>query len=296
MAARAEIGDLEIGLLRTFLAVIRYGSLGKTASAIEMTQPAVSHQMLRLERIVGQKLFRRVRRGMALTTYGELLVNHAHRVIQLNQEVLGQFRGEHARTQITLGASADVALAGLAPILRRLQSVHPKLELRVLVTAARNLDSLFKSNELDLVIASPGVMTASPVARWSIALQWAGLNEPVMGRARSLPLVIFERPLDWQDHILDSLSRAGWKWNVMLESASLDAILTATRSGLGLTLLPREVIKINKLIEVRHPALPPAPKVQFGLFRGEETPSDIRQLLLATVDSAFGAQSDAAAA
>jgi len=55
MATQAPVGDLEVGLLRMFLAVVGHGSIGKAAAAADMTQPAVSQEMLRLERIVGQK-------------------------------------------------------------------------------------------------------------------------------------------------------------------------------------------------------------------------------------------------
>jgi hypothetical protein len=52
MATQATMGDLELGLLRTFVSVIHHGSVGKAAVAIEMTQSAVSQRMLRLEKIV----------------------------------------------------------------------------------------------------------------------------------------------------------------------------------------------------------------------------------------------------
>ena len=42
MATQAEIGNSEVGLLRTFLAVVDQGSIGKAAVSVDMTQPAVS--------------------------------------------------------------------------------------------------------------------------------------------------------------------------------------------------------------------------------------------------------------
>jgi DNA-binding transcriptional LysR family regulator len=65
--------DLELSLLRTFLAVVQHGSMGRTTAAVAKTQPAVSQQMLRLEKVIGRKLFYRSRRGVKLTSHGELL-------------------------------------------------------------------------------------------------------------------------------------------------------------------------------------------------------------------------------
>jgi len=64
---RMAASDLDLGLLRTFLTLVSSGSLGKTAASIDKTQSAVSQQMLRLEKILGQKLFTRGRDGITLT-------------------------------------------------------------------------------------------------------------------------------------------------------------------------------------------------------------------------------------
>ena len=74
MTMTTDREDLELSLLRTFLAVVRHGSMGRTAAAVAKTQPAVSQQMLRLEKIIGRKLFYRSRGGVKLTSHGELLV------------------------------------------------------------------------------------------------------------------------------------------------------------------------------------------------------------------------------
>ena len=90
MATHAAVGDLELGLLRTFLAVVRYGSLHKTAEAVELSQPAVSQQLFRLERVVGQKLFVRGKSGMTLTHHGDLLITYATHAVELNEQMLAR--------------------------------------------------------------------------------------------------------------------------------------------------------------------------------------------------------------
>src|ERR1700747_3746954 len=67
MATQAQIGELEVGLLRMFLSVVDHGSIGRAATAADMTQPAVSQQMLRLERVIGHTLLARGRNGITLT-------------------------------------------------------------------------------------------------------------------------------------------------------------------------------------------------------------------------------------
>jgi molybdenum-dependent DNA-binding transcriptional regulator ModE len=88
--------DLDFSLLRTFLAVVRCGSMGRAATAVCRTQPAVSQQMSRLEKIVGKKVFSRTKGGVKLTLHGEMLVPYANRALQLSEEALSRLREESA--------------------------------------------------------------------------------------------------------------------------------------------------------------------------------------------------------
>ena len=78
--------------------------------------------MLRLENVIGQKVFSRTRGGVKLTRYGELLVPYANRALQLNEEALARLREESASGPVRLGVGGGTALAGLAPALKRFQS------------------------------------------------------------------------------------------------------------------------------------------------------------------------------
>lgn len=119
MLTQPAVGDLEFALLRTFLAVVEYGSLCKTAAVVDRTQPAISQQMKRLESIVGHKLLARGRVGITLTRQGEILVPYARRALELNDETLERLRGESPGVRVTLGVSSDVALTGLSSAMKR---------------------------------------------------------------------------------------------------------------------------------------------------------------------------------
>jgi DNA-binding transcriptional LysR family regulator len=285
MATQAQVGDLEVSLLRMFLAVVDHGSIGKAAAAVDMTQPGVSQQMLRLEKIIGQKLLARGRSGVTLTRHGELLVKYASRAVELNQETLVCLREQEVNEQVVVGASPDAALAGLIPGLRRLRSSSPKLDLRVVATAAEKLEGLLKTGEFDLVITSPNVMTAMPGTTWRVPLHWAARKNLKIDRSRPVPLVLFERPCRWQDEMLDCLRTRGWEWRRTFESSSLDAILTAAQSGLGITALPMETMRNFKLACVTEVGLPQAPTVEFGIFSGTAV-TDNAQTVLDAVNAA----------
>ena len=288
MATSMGSGDLDLSLLRTFLAVVQHGSLGKTAAAVAKTQPAISQQMIRLENILGQKLFARSRNGIKLTHHGKLLITYANRAVDLNDETLLRLRGEKSRGRLALGMSADVALIGLAPALKRFQSIHPDVELGVTVSSPARLESLLRAGKLDLVIADPTVLTSTPAAKWEVLMGWAAGKEVNIDQSRAIPLVLVESPCAWQDEMLESLRISEWKWRVAFESASLDAIVTATQSGLGLACLPIEIIRKFKLRRAQGVRLPSPPGLQLGLFRSATLGSGARTMLEVALTSLFG--------
>jgi DNA-binding transcriptional LysR family regulator len=279
--------DLEFGLLRTFLAVAHHGSLGRTAAAMAMTQPAVSQQVSRLERIVGQALFERGRNGVKLTHHGELLVSYANRAIDLSEETLMRLRGDRPCECIRLAMSADVALMGIVPVLKRWQSAHRELKTKVVVTDPARLERMLQKGEVDLAIGEPASLGGMPIMEWSANLAWVAHPDFCVDRSRELPLILFEGLCLWQEELLDSLRGAGWQWRVLCESSSLDVIRAAVESGIGVSaLLPRNVGN-SGLKPVEHPALPSPPTIRFGIFRGNAAPSRARSTMEAELAMAF---------
>src|SRR5215510_1318865 len=81
--------DIDIGLLRAFVAVVETGSVTGAAALINLTQAAVSQQLKRLEELFGTELFERHHKRLTLRPDGERLIVHAHRLIATNDEVWG---------------------------------------------------------------------------------------------------------------------------------------------------------------------------------------------------------------
>jgi DNA-binding transcriptional LysR family regulator len=289
MAMTTYQNDLEFSLLRTFLAVIRYGSMGRAATAVCRTQPAVSQQMLRLEKIIGKKVFSRARGGVKLTRHGELLVPYANRALELNEEALARLREESASGLVRLGVSEDTALAALTPTLKRFRSSHPDVLLEIFVAGPAKLDLLLAKGELDFVIANPSSVAATPVLEWQARPAWFASTELSIDPFLTLPLVLWQSSGSWHDCILDSLSRSGWEWRVVFESASLDAALAAVESGLGVAALLRETVRNAGIGEVKQVRLPVLPEVQFAMFRGSSTSTRAQALIEAALATSLKA-------
>ncbi|MFC3578249.1 LysR family transcriptional regulator [Streptomyces yaanensis] len=123
---------LNLERLRTLDALARHGSVSGAAEGLHVTTSAVSQQMAKLEREVGQRLLAKNGRGVRLTDAGRLLADHAARI--LSQVELAQADLEAQRGQVAgeLRLSAfPTAARGLFPTaLAALRAEHPALRLR----------------------------------------------------------------------------------------------------------------------------------------------------------------------
>lgn len=122
---------LNLERLRTLDALARHGSVSGAAEGLHITTSAVSQQMSKLEREVGQQLLAKNGRGVRLTDAGRLLADHAARI--LSQVELAQSDLEAQRGQVVGElrlAAFPTAVRGLFPAaIRALRSAHPGLRI-----------------------------------------------------------------------------------------------------------------------------------------------------------------------
>ncbi|MFB6960081.1 LysR family transcriptional regulator [Streptomyces sp. NPDC056309] len=120
---------LNLERLRTLDALARHGSVSGAAEGMHVTTSAVSQQMAKLEREVGQQLLAKNGRGVRLTDAGRLLAEHATRI--LSQVELAQADLEAQRGQVVgelrLGAFPTAARGLFPAALSHLRDRHPSL-------------------------------------------------------------------------------------------------------------------------------------------------------------------------
>src|SRR5712691_8324432 len=81
--------NIPVDLLRTFVAICELGSFTKAAHLFELTQPAVSAHMRRLESIIGCDLIKKNTSGVNLTDFGSEVLTYARRVLAINDQIVG---------------------------------------------------------------------------------------------------------------------------------------------------------------------------------------------------------------
>ncbi|MDI2129868.1 LysR family transcriptional regulator [Yinghuangia seranimata] len=146
--------ELELRHLRTLCAIAEAGSLGRAATMLGQSQPAVSTQLARLERYFGRSLYQRTASGVKPTPYGAQVLAQAREALSAAERIgrwTGRADGAEPARALRLAATNTPILPGLA---RRLRSLLPTLGLTVSsVYASSDIVDLLERDEIDAALA-----------------------------------------------------------------------------------------------------------------------------------------------
>lgn len=151
-------------LYRSFLAVLREGSLSGAARALALTQPTIGRHVEALEQALGLPLFTRSGQGLAPTEAAHGLRPHAEALEAAAAALLRAASGwkEEAAGTVRLTASEVIGAEVLPPILARLHEEHPGLTLE-LVLSNQAADLLRRDADIAIRMLRPA--QAALVAR-----------------------------------------------------------------------------------------------------------------------------------
>ncbi|MEV0125108.1 LysR family transcriptional regulator [Streptomyces sp. NPDC050703] len=262
---------MEIHLLRSFVTVVRAGSISRAASTMGLTQPALSQQVRKLERAVGRPLLHRSASGISPTRAGEELLPYAERILLLASQALAE-TGRVLTGRCGIGLLEDLAAARLPQALAELAQMHPGAALEVLSLPDDAIREAYDAGHVQLVLNEVAALPDPPKWRLSRPLHWA-IGRGVDVTADPLPVVLFSGKCSWRTSALTALDRADRPWRVTFESNSLTGVLAALRAGLGVAaLLPMNIDAAMTCHDAG--ALPPLPEVELGLARHPRSADD----------------------
>lgn len=121
---------MELRVLHYFLVVAREQSFTKAARQLNITQPTLSRQLADLEEELGTKLFYRGGRGITLTEEGLLLKRRALELVDLENQIRSEFRGDTASVEgcITIGLGEFLSVETLARICKSYRENYPLVQ------------------------------------------------------------------------------------------------------------------------------------------------------------------------
>ena len=260
----------DTGLLQAFIAVHAAQGFTRAAEQLHLTQSAVSHQIRRLEELVGRPLFLRTTRSLRLTADGEDFLRLAQRIVQAQEALARHFRCSPIEGTVRFGVPESFMREGLPQLLRQFAQRCPKVRLEVSVGLTLDLASMVRERELDLavVVALPGAATGQRLQR--LPMVWAAAEGFAWSRPDSLPLAYSPPPCVCRQIAIDALNRAGIVWHAAFSSHSLHDLRAVALSGLAVAPFTRDNLRPGMVVLDEQHGLPPLPVLDFTLVYGED--------------------------
>lgn len=269
---KPRLVNLDLDLLRAFVAVAEAQSFTRAGVRLGRTQSTISLQIKRLEESVNAELFSRDPRNVTLTGHGEALLVQARRLLRFNDEIIGEMFEHSLEGEVRFGAPEDFATTHLPGILGDYARAYPHVSLSVTCDLTLRLMDRMGQGELDLALIKREPMGADlGVPVWREGLVWVGAGEDVLPASAPVPLVVAPTPCVYRKRATATLDAAERPWRIAYTSPSLAGQQAALRAGLGVTALPTEMVPEDLVRFGPEQGFPALADVEIALIRASKT-------------------------
>jgi len=246
---------MEIHQLRYFLAVAEEGSFSRAAAREHVAQPSLSQQIQKLEADVGERLFDRLPRSIAVTEAGERLLPYARKILvdiadahrcvdDLKRDVAGR---------LTVGAIPTIAPYILPTLIGIFRDQHPNVILEIFEDTTEKLALRLEDATLDLALAS-SCNESSTLQRHSLGEETLLLLLPNQHRLAK------KKKIKWSDlksekflllhemhclsvQVYELLTANRLRPEPAVRGAQLATLAQMVAGGMGVTLVPQMMVE-----------------------------------------------------
>ena len=270
---------LDLDLLRCFVTIAETGSFTRAGERLRRTQSTISLQVKRLEDQLGRAVFVRSPRSLGLTPAGERLLGPARQLLRLNDAAIAELFEPDMTGRVRLGVPEDFATAHLPAVLAAFAKAHPLVELEVTCDLTLNLLERFHQGAFDLVLVKREPSAPLEGSRvWREPLVWVARDQRAAAGQGCVPLVVSPEPCVYRRRAVAALEAIGRDWRIAYTSTSLAGSQSAVNAGLGITVLPREMVPPYLTAITDDPALPPLYDTEIALIEAPGLSSTAHRL------------------
>lgn len=242
---------MELKHLRSFVAVVRYGSFTRAAEKLYLSQPAVSAHVQALEEELGRRLIIRTTKSLEVTPKGQTVCRLAGSILELQRQIVEQC-GRGSRTVIRLGASTIPSAYVLPQLLPEFGRLYPEVYITVHQSNSQGVadglaEGLFDVGLLGMAgderlayipFCRDRIVLIAPVAEPYLTMH----DQPEVPLAELLaqPIILREQSSGSQKsagRFLDSLGVSEEQLHVTARINDQEAIKNLVAGGLGVSLI-----------------------------------------------------------
>ncbi len=241
---------MELRQLEYFVKVSEEANFTRAAQRLHVAQPAISTQIQRLERELGQPLLDRSRRAVRLTEAGRAALPHARAALAA---VLDVQRAVDETAQLVRGAVRIGTVAShsvdVAALVAQFHQRHPAVEITLRTDDSDTLLGALRNADLDLALVAVGpdeqpdgveIMTASGEAIAAVVARshpWSARSTIAVTALQDVPLITLPAGTEIRRQLEIVCRRAGFAPQVAFEVSTPAAVVDLCALGLGVAIM-----------------------------------------------------------
>lgn len=245
--------------MHVFTVIVEQSSMNKASGLLNLSQPALSRKIAKLEQEIGAPLFRRIGKRLELTRIGQLTYEYALELRQLHRKylhTLSEFTAT-GHTTLTIGASLTTLQTTLPDLIQNLTSNHPEIDITAVTGKTHEIVSLVRDHKADIGIVASSIEDSTlrciPLFEDHLSLVLPK-NQIIADKDKlgiqdltGMPMILFSKGT-WFRLLTDEVfDKYHLQPDVRMEIDSFEAILRLLHTCRAATLLPHSYMRHQQL-------------------------------------------------
>jgi DNA-binding transcriptional LysR family regulator len=239
---------MDIDDLRILNSVAKHGSMNRAAVELHLVQSSVTSRIRQIEDELGVSLFVRHSRGVRLSDAGERLLSFSGRIDALFREAVEAVKEDGVpKGSLRIGSTEPTVSLRLPPVITGYMSRYPAVALTVTMGNSSDLIKQVLDQNLDgAFVAGPIThpeLIGEPIFLEELALvtQTSTRSIDDLHSSEEVKAIVLAQGCSYRELIVDILESHRIR-HQLLPLASFEAIRSCVESGVGVTLLPKEIL------------------------------------------------------
>ena len=261
--------NLDVTLLRAFVAVAETGGMTRAGDQLGLTQGAISQQIKRLEETLQVTLFDR-RRGLHLTRDGERLLGLAANYLAANDQIWDEMTAPGLRGEVKLGIPHDLVSSYLPVALGGFVQAYPNIQVSLVTETSPELLDGVKGGHIDLAIVEEPLGPTKGDCLGVERLVWIAGPTGGAHRRRPLPLSMIGEDCAFRGPVSEALAGANIPYVSVFEQGTIEATMTVVKTGLAVSVSLASAVPDYLVILGRTSGLPALPNFAVNLYVADD--------------------------
>lgn len=241
--------------LIVFTTVVEQSSLNKASKLLNLSQPALSRKIMKLEEEWGVSLFARKGKRLELTRVGQEAYNYALETRHRHQnflESVSRFK-KPERKVVTLGASLTTIQTTLPPLVSSLMNKFPDIEVKLVTGKTHEIVSYVRDKKVDLGVIASAISESGlrciPLFQDHLELvvprkhELSTIKHADMEHLNGLSMIVFSKGTWYRKLIDDLFGRYSIMPDIRMEIDSFEAIVRLLPTCKAAALLPKSYLR-----------------------------------------------------